>query len=387
MRKIAFVTPDLRSGGSERAASRLTYLLGDRCKIYYIVFDDSDISYDINAEFINLNALPSKSKIKKVFNTFKRANGIKNTVKKYDIDTVMSFTSIANRALRFSNAPCRKIGACRGFEHFEQHPDEYKALIDTDAEILFNSKEAADFYIKKYGKTDKISIIENPLDFDRITKLSKDSLAPDEQEFFDTHKVISNMGIFSKHKGHWDLLKSFEILKQSIPDAGLVIIGHRGLLENDIRKIVKNHPYTKDILLTGFQKNPFKYLAKSDVFAFSSISEGFPNALLEAMACGVPCVSTNCKTGPKELLIDGEQPIKITDIFAADNGILVPCFDGVPDFDLSNKNENHKIFADALSMLLNDENLRKKYSEKGIERAKKNDYKIIGDEYKKLLNL
>lgn len=387
MRKIAFVTPDLKSGGSERVASRLTHILGDCCKIYYIVFDDSDISYDINAELINLNALPSKSKIKKVFNTFKRANGIKKAVKKYGIDTVMSFTSIANRALRFSNVPCRKIGACRGFEHFEKNTNEYKALIDMNAEILFNSKEAAGFYVKQYGDTDKIHTIENPLDFDKIVELSKEKLSPEEQKFYNTHKVVSTMGIFSKHKGHWDLLKSFELLKKDIPDAGLVIIGHRGLLENDIKNMVKNHPYSNDILLTGFQKNPFKYLAKSDVFGFSSISEGFPNALLEAMACGVPCVSTDCKTGPKELLIDGKAPEKITNIFNADNGILVPCFDGVPDFDFRNKTQNHKIFANALTILLNDESLRKKYSEKGIERAKKNDYTIIGDEYKKLLNM
>ncbi len=58
----------------------------------------------------------------------------------------------------------------------------------------------------------------------------------------------------------------------------------------------------EQVLFTGVQLNPFALLAKADVYALTSDSEGFPNALIEAMAVGLPCVSVNCKTGPAEIL-------------------------------------------------------------------------------------
>ena len=72
-RNIAFMTSDLKSGGSERVASRLTKLFSDKYNIYYIVYDDSDISYEIDAELINLDAVASDNKIKKVFNLINEA--------------------------------------------------------------------------------------------------------------------------------------------------------------------------------------------------------------------------------------------------------------------------------------------------------------------------
>ena len=386
-KNIAFVTSDLKSGGSERVASRLTSLFGDRYNNYYIVFNSEDISYEINADLIDLDVPPSDSKPKKVINTFKRAAGIRRAVKEHDIDTLFSFTTIANRAMLFSRAKCKKIGACRGYEDLMLHPANYHRLIRFGTRILFNSRESQDYYLSKYpGDADMCVTIENLFDIDNIRTLAKEELPPEHADFYASHKVVSNVGILSRHKGHWDLLKSFEILKEKVPDAGLVIVGHRGLLEKQIKEMAANNKYADDILLAGYQSNPFKYLAKSDVYVHPSISEGFPNAVIEAMACGVPCVSTACATGPCEIMFDEYRKVEPKDGYIiADNGILTPVFDGRIDYDYSHKTREHEIFAGAVERVLSDRELAERLVRAGIARSDRCDEARIADRYSKLI--
>lgn len=386
-KNIAFVTSDLKSGGSERVASRLTKLFGKRYNNYYIVFNSEDISYDIDAELIDLNVPPTDNKAKKVINTFRRAAGIRKAVKKYKIDTLFSFTPIANRAMLFSRADCRTFGACRGYEDLMLHPANYHRLIAFGSRILFNSRESQDYYLSKYpDDASKCITIENLFDIDNIRAMAKEELPPEHAEFYASHKVVSTVGILSKHKGHWDLLKSFEILKEMVPDAGLVIVGHRGLLEKQIKDMAARNKYSDDILLAGFQRNPFKYTAKSDVYVHPSISEGFPNALIEAMACGVPCVASACATGPCEIMFNEYKKVSPKDDYViADNGILTPVFDGIVNFDYSAKSAAHEVFARAVERALSDRELADKLSAAGIVRSARCDENVIADEYFKLI--
>ena len=90
----------------------------------------------------------------------------------------------------------------------------------------------------------------------------------------------------------------------------------------------------------GFQKNPYKFISKSNIFVLSSIQEGFPTVIIEAMACGVPVISTDCKAGPNEIIENRE------------NGLLVPVGD-------------EKSLAEAILQLLNSKALREKFSREG----------------------
>lgn len=385
-KNLVFITPDLKSGGSERFASRLTKLFSKKYNIYYIVFDDDDISYEIDAELINLNIPASHNFVKKLLNLYRRSRKINKICKKYNVSTVFAFTPGANRAIRFAGLKCRMIGACRGAEDLMLNTSEYHGIIAAGGEILFNAKEMEAYFIEKYPKdADKCHTIENLLDCKHIEELSKESLNEEEQKFFDTHKVVSTVGILSHHKGHWDLFKSFEILKEKVPDAGLVLVGHRGAIEKDIIDMAKRNKYADDILLAGYQSNPFKYVANSNVYAMSSISEGFPNALIEAMVCKTAVVTTSCATGPAEIMYDEYRKLDIRDWVKADNGIITPTFDGKVDFDYNNKTKVHEIYADALAAMLTDEDMQKDYAEKGYKRAWKNDESVISDIYFKLL--
>ena len=129
-------------------------------------------------------------------------------------------------------------------------------------------------------------------------------------------------------------------------DAYLYIIGDgklRAKLEQKISKLgLKNKVY-----LLGRQLNPYKYISKADCFLFTSDYEGFPNVLLEALACGLPIISTDCPSGPREILAPYREN---------EYGVLVPV------------NDKDALICSMKEMMTN-HNLREKYREKAQKRA------------------
>src|SRR5699024_1749281 len=112
--------------------------------------------------------------------------------------------------------------------------------------------------------------------------------------------------------------------------ACLIILGE-GYLFEYLNELVKQFELENDVFFLGYQENPFKYIARADIYVLPSLHEGFPNALCEAMACGKPVVSTDCPSGPREILFQNPD-INMTlpeQITRADYGILTPQLEGV----------------------------------------------------------
>jgi len=99
------------------------------------------------------------------------------------------------------------------------------------------------------------------------------------------------------------LIKAFERVRAVRP-ARLVILGE-GRIRNELEELSKALGLTQDISMPGFVENPFAFMARSSVFVLSSAWEGCPNVLIEALACGCPVVSTDCPSGPSEILKKG----------------------------------------------------------------------------------
>jgi glycosyltransferase involved in cell wall biosynthesis len=85
----------------------------------------------------------------------------------------------------------------------------------------------------------------------------------------------------------------------------LIILGD-GPLRTELQNLIESFGLVDTIELLGYVENPLKYFARADVFILSSLVEGMPNVLVEAMMCGCTPVSTDCPTGPRELLQDGK---------------------------------------------------------------------------------
>lgn len=158
----------------------------------------------------------------------------------------------------------------------------------------------------------KIIQIPNPVDIERIRRLSEE---PVDHPWL-VHKdvpVVLWVGRIAPVKGLRNLVSAFDRVVQQT-DARLIIIGE-GSEQDAIREFVELKGLKEKVSFVGFQSNPYRYMSRSSVFVFPSLSEGFGMVLVEAMACGLPVVSTDCLAGPAEILQNGRC------------GILVPVGD------------------------------------------------------------
>jgi glycosyltransferase involved in cell wall biosynthesis len=171
--------------------------------------------------------------------------------------------------------------------------------------------------------------------------------------------VIIACGRLTYPKNYQLLLEAFARTQKQI-NSRLLILG-QGEERTSLGELTHKLEIQDKVIFLGFQKNPFKYMAISDIFVLSSRWEGFPNVILEAMACGVPVISTRCPYGPDEVITDGI------------NGILVP----VGDKD---------VMADAIIRLLKDKKLREQLIMGGTKRAE--DFRIekMVAEYEMMIN-
>jgi glycosyltransferase involved in cell wall biosynthesis len=192
----------------------------------------------------------------------------------------------------------------------------------------------------------KIAVINNAVDINLIRAL-KDCEPAKMRWFNETIPVIVSMGKLLPRKGFPDLIKAFKIVRAK-RDCRLVIIG-QGEEKRNLSALIKLYNLESDMQLAGYLDNPYPSISRAKVFAFPSYWEGFGNVIIEAMACGVPVVATNCPYGPDEIIQDNM------------NGLLVPVGDV-------------QAMAEALLRILDDHALHARLSQSALGRA--NDFDV-----------
>jgi glycosyltransferase involved in cell wall biosynthesis len=201
-----------------------------------------------------------------------------------------------------SNLTQKKIHALRFWDKLSFFLINY--LYPFADAIVAVSQDAARDLIKTTNLDPKIIFpIYNPIPVDEIQDLSS-ALIIHSWFSYDTIPVILAVGRLSRPKDYPTLIRSFNILR-SKKKAHLMIVGD-GEERLAIEKLVFSSPFSTDISLMGKLDNPFPYMARADVFVLSSAWEGFGLVLAEALACGASVVSTDCHSGPREILQDGK---------------------------------------------------------------------------------
>ena len=149
----------------------------------------------------------------------------------------------------------------------------------------------------------KVFVINNPILNEDIYIKSKESVSYSWFNESDRKRILS-IGRLVPQKDHKTLIKAFKFVRE-VYEAQLIILGE-GYLRPDLIQLSESLGLEQDVFLPGFVQNPYSLISQSDVFVLSSIYEGFGNALVEAMALNCPVVSTDCLSGPREILAHGK---------------------------------------------------------------------------------
>jgi glycosyltransferase involved in cell wall biosynthesis len=147
------------------------------------------------------------------------------------------------------------------------------------------------------------NLIYNPLNKREILLKSNEKINLKTYNKKNSLKLI-NISRFTDQKDHLTLLKAFKKI-HNIIEVELLIIGY-GANEDLIQNFIKKNNLQNKIKILKFQKNPYKFIKKSDVFVLTSKYEGLPNVLLEALTLKKFIISSNCPTGPREILKNGK---------------------------------------------------------------------------------
>lgn len=217
--------------------------------------------------------------------------------------------------------------------------------------IVPNSLLIKDDLLNNFKIRANYQVIYNPVSIDAIKHSSSVNVDP---PLFQTFTFIT-VGRFSTEKNYELLISAFEKIKDL--NCNLLFIG-KGKEEHKLKSKVTQLKLESKIHFAGFDINPYKYLSKASCFVLSSDFEGFPNSIQEALACNLPVISTDCKSGPREILAPDTDPsAQNTDnIEVAEYGILVPV-------------NNSDILANAMRLIYTDRELYDRLQQNAKVRA------------------
>src|SRR3989338_5718513 len=208
--------------------------------------------------------------------------------------------------------------------------------------VICASEGVAESILDVVKIPDKVKVIYYPVATDKIQEWAQE---PVSHPWFLQSEIpgVLGAGRLINQKDFPTLLRAFKLVIQVKP-ARLVILGE-GKDRRQLEKLAQILGISENVAFIGFQINPFKYMKRARVFVLSSLHEGFGNVLVEAMACGTPVISTDCKSGPGEIIENGKS------------GILVPVSD-------------YQSLSKAIIKVLSDDYLWQKFSAEGLEKVK-----------------
>ena len=324
-KKIVFFIGGLNFGGMERVIFIAKELLEVDYDIQIVTLYQTEADYEKKDEYYNLDIPPSSKKIRTFCRRLVKTVKMKRQLKP---DKVFSFGMYLNYLNILSNYFVkRKPKTIVGIRSYDwlvdpffqasidkwimQHADKVNSvskLIAKDAEKIWKIPLSRN------------QVIYNPYDINYIQELSEKDI--DDFQFEPGKYYFVTMGRLSDQKGYGHLIRAFAEVVNKYKNVRLLILGN-GNRRIDLERMIQQYGLEQYAFLPGGKENPYPYVRKANAYVMSSITEGFPNALSEAMCIGTPVISVNCKSGPSEILFESFDSIdENQEFWIADFGIL-----------------------------------------------------------------
>ena len=307
--KVTLFISALSGGGAERVTCNLAnYLANAGHSVEILTMGERAAAEPLAAGVKEITLLPERERGNALLNNVKRILRLRRYMKRKQVDAYVVMLPIPTRLmLRFSGltkAPIVMSERVDPTTYSEKTKKDLRRLVSKAHGVVFQTAEAQSWYAP-YLKGAEGKIIPNAINpaFIRPPYIG-------ERE-----KVIVGAGRLSEQKNFPLLIRSFAKIAPKYPDYKLVIYGQGGLL-NSLKSLAAELGVGERVEFPGYVSNMPERLEKASMFVLSSDFEGMPNALMEAMASGLPCVSTDCGGGGARFLIKNGE-----------NGILVPIKD------------------------------------------------------------
>ena len=379
--KILIITPGLGTGGAQK-------VFHDQLRFYTRHFEtvgcifnwDGALPEERNLNVLSLEVPAGKNLATKLYFFFLRIIRLRRLKRQYQFTTSFShlegadYVNILSRhrekVFCYIHGTKLHDGAIRGFLGWFRKKIMIPLLYRRADRILVVSKGIQKELLTRFNfSSKKVKVIINGLDLSKIESQIREAIPDEVISLLGTHKTISLCSRLAPQKNQEAFLHVYaHLIKQH--DCKLIIIGDGELRAHLINQCVQlglnvfqiwnGMPVSQehDVYFLGNQINPFPFLSRTSVFALPSAWEGFPLALCEAMACGLPVVSSDCPTGPREILRDDRGDVNY--------GILLP----IPSI---NAHDTVRKWEENLSALLRDEKLRATYAASAKQRSREFD--------------
>lgn len=309
--KIALLVPNLAGGGAERVMVILANEFSHRISnVDLIIVNDEDMHYFSElSDKVNLINLKKRRLISAIFSIRRYLRSEKPEAMITTLKHVTAAAAIArliSGRVRTRLYP-REDGTPQRFTI--QTPYLYfldlivRQAYSSSPGIISLSHGMSDQIIKHYKTKAPIHTIYNPIYFADILAKADAPIKPCSH-FDPSHDFVLAVGRLTPVKGFDVLLQAFALARAQ-HDIKLVILGE-GPEEAALMELARELNIQDSLYMPGFVANPFAYMRAARAFVLSSVSEGLPNSLIQALVCGTPCVATNCPTGPKEVLGNGK---------------------------------------------------------------------------------